>query len=223
MHVPPAVPIALTGALSLLLPTSCAGCDVPDVPLCRRCRAALAPAPRLDLLGEGVPLASALTFDGVAARVIRACKEDGRTGLARPLGTALRAALAALLDAAVRPADVVVVPVPSSRAAFRRRGYAVTDLLARRAGATPRRLLVPGRAGLDQRGLGRQERARNVGGTLRARRAEGMRVVVVDDVVTTGATLDEAVRVLRRAGADVVGAAAVATTPLRSFSTANGA
>jgi predicted amidophosphoribosyltransferase len=117
----------------------------------------------------------------------------------------------------------VVVPVPSSRAAFRRRGYAVTDLLARRAGATPRRLLVPGRAGLDQRGLGRQERARNVGGTLRARRAEGMRVVVVDDVVTTGATLDEAVRVLRRAGADVVGAAAVATTPLRSFSTANGA
>jgi predicted amidophosphoribosyltransferase len=109
-----------------------------------------------------------------------------------------------------------VVPVPSSRSALRRRGFAVTDLLARRAGARPRRLLIPDRAaGGDQRELGIDDRARNVRGTMRAREADGARVVLVDDVVTTGATLTEAARTLRAAGAQVVGAVTVASTPRR--------
>lgn len=158
---------------------------------------------------------SAVAFDGVAARVVRAFKEDGRTMLARPLGRALAAAV--IRSDGVMWSDAVVVPVPSSRAAFRRRGYAVAELLARRAGLSPRMLLLPARAAADQRGLRRDERARNVAHTMRARHAEGLRAVVVDDVVTTGATLREAARALTAAGATVVGAATVAATPRRGL------
>lgn len=200
---------SLAEALSLVFPVSCAGCDAPDASLCDACRLQLRPRPvvrRVDdvLVRSGVP------FDGVAARVIRACKQDGRTGLARPLGELLAAA-AADFD----PAAVVVVPVPSSRAAMRRRGYRVAELLARRAGLAPRRLLRPAGVAADQRGLDRAARAANVRGTLRARPVAGRRVLVVDDVITTGATLREAVRVLRAAGAEVVGAATVAATARR--------
>jgi predicted amidophosphoribosyltransferase len=150
----------------------------------------------------------------VAARVLRALKEDGRTGLARALAPALAAAVAAL-DAP----GAVVVPVPSSRAALRRRGYRVAELLARRAELAPVRALRSVRTVADQRGLGRAQRRENVAGSLRAVRGNvltGRDVVIVDDVVTTGATLAEAARALRAAGARVVGAATVAATPRRS-------
>jgi predicted amidophosphoribosyltransferase len=68
----------------------------------------------------GLAVCSALDFSGVPARVLRAFKEDGRTGLARPLGGALAAAVARVEGAG---AEVAIVPVPSSRRAFRRRGY----------------------------------------------------------------------------------------------------
>ena len=194
-------------ALAVVFPTSCAGCDAVDVVLCAACRAALAPHPERRILPGGLAVTSALAFDGVPARVIRALKEDGRTALARPLGEAL---------AACWPAgEAVAVPVPTSRAAMRRRGFAVVELLARRAGHPPQRLLrSAGRAG-DQRGLSRSERAENVRGTLAARRVAGLDVIVVDDVVTTGATLVEAARALREAGAAVVGAVTLAATPRR--------
>ncbi|WP_454261450.1 phosphoribosyltransferase family protein [Pseudoxanthomonas mexicana] len=64
----------------------------------------------------------------------------------------------------------------------------------------------------DQRLLGRTERAANVSGSMRARGAAGAAVIVVDDVVTTGATLVEAARALRAGGARVLGAATVAST-----------
>ncbi|WP_091705176.1 ComF family protein [Microbacterium sp. cf046] len=201
---------ALADALALVLPVACAGCDEPDVPLCPTCAGQLRPQPARRALT--VTVWSGLPFHGVTARVVRALKEDGRTGLARELAPALRAAVDA---AAGDRRDVVVVPVPTSRAAFRRRGYRVVELVARRAGLRTARLLLTARRAADQRGLGRAERRRNVAHTLRARAVEGLRVVVIDDVVTTGATLDEAVRALREGGADVIGAAAIAATPSR--------
>lgn len=196
-------------ALALLLPVWCAGCDEPDVALCARCADALRPRVRTRALLPGVPVCSALDFAGAPARVLRAFKEEGRTGLARPLGAALASAVASI---AAGP-DAAIVPVPSSRRAFRRRGYEIGALLARRGGLDPLRALTSRGAVADQRGLGRTARAENVAGTLRARDVEGMAVVVVDDVLTTGATLREAVRALSEAGARVVGAATVAATP----------
>lgn len=205
MPFPPVVRLALEDALALLLPVECAGCDGPDTALCDDCRGALAPAPTLRM-HDGVPVWSGLPFEGVPARVLRALKEEGRTGLAPALAPALAAAVRALDD------DALLVPLPTSRASMRRRGYRVVDLVALRGGLRLTRLLSPARATADQRGLGVDERARNVAGSLWARGGAGARVIVLDDVVTTGATLAEAVRALRHAGAEIAGCATIAAT-----------
>jgi predicted amidophosphoribosyltransferase len=92
----------------------------------------------------------------------------------------------------------------------------VVELVAQRAGLRTARLLVTARATADQRGLDRDARRRNVAHALGARDAAGLRVLVIDDVLTTGATLEEAVRALRAGGAEVVGAATIAATPRRA-------
>lgn len=204
---------AFADALSLLLPTWCAGCDEPGRALCASCLAQLSAQTPRRRSAPGLDIRSAVSFEGVAARAVRALKEDGRTGLARPLG---RLVGRAVVDAGWEGG--VLVPVPSSRAALRRRGYAVPELLARRSGLPVRRMLRTARIAADQRALGREDRARNVTGTLAGRAVEpGCAVVVVDDVVTTGATLREAQRVLEDAGARVLGAVTFADTP-RLFS-----
>ncbi|TQJ32695.1 ComF family protein [Microbacterium sp. SLBN-146] len=200
---------ALAEALAFVLPVSCAGCGLPDVSLCDVCRSSLAPTPlRGDL--DGVPVHSGLVFDDVAARVIRALKEDGRTGLARDLAPAFAAAAAASVP------DVTLAPIPTSRASFRRRGYRVVELVARRAGLPTARLFRYVRQPRDQRGLDATDRRRNVEGSLAVTRVPTGRVVVVDDVMTTGATLSEAVRALRAVGVDVAGAVTIAATPRRA-------
>ena len=202
---------ALADALTLLLPVECAGCGAEDIALCATCEAALAPSvvhgrvPGTDLV-----LASALRFEGVPARVLRALKEDGRTSMARALGPALRVAVDS-----VAHDGTVIAPMPTSRAAFRRRGYRVPELLALRAGLPTLRCLRLARATADQRGLDAEGRRRNVRGSLVAAGVRGLPVIVLDDVVTTGASLEDAVRALRAEGAHVVAAVALAATPRR--------
>ncbi len=203
---------ALREASSLLFPTWCAGCDEPGHDLCPSCAADLAAAEPAHRDLDGLDVWAATRFEGVAARVVRALKEDGRTALARPLG----ALLGGPIDRVPDRAGVVLVPLPASRASLRGRGYAVVELLVRRTGRDWAPLLRVARAADDQRGLGRDERARNTAGTLWATdAAAGASVVIVDDVVTTGATLLEARRALVAAGAHVCAAVTVADTPRR--------
>lgn len=208
-----AVRAALSETLAFVLPVACPGCGRHGTALCGPCRAAIAPRPLVREVA-GLRAHAALRLEGPAASAMRALKEEGRTDLARALAPAAHAALAA----AVRELDrAALVPVPTSRRAFRVRGYRVPELLVRRAGARTVRLLRPAAAaGADQRALGREARRRNVAGTMRAARrarADDPAVVVVDDVITTGATAQEAVRVLREAGFRVAAIATVASTP----------
>jgi predicted amidophosphoribosyltransferase len=121
---------ALADALTFVLPVDCAGCGAADITLCDDCRRALAPSPVTRDI-DGVTVWSGLRFEGVVARVLRAIKEDGRVSLAAELAPALRVALAGL-----RPADALLVPMPTSRSSMRRRGYRVTEVLLRRAART---------------------------------------------------------------------------------------
>lgn len=211
----------LAALLDLVLPRTCAGCRTPGRPLCRACRATLRATPlgrvRPDPCPEGLPLVLAhAAYQGAVRGLLIAHKERATLALSAPLGGALGA-----VAAAFGPGPVVLCPVPSARSAVRARGYdhaqrltgaAVAELRRRGVAARSARLLVPVRAVADQSGLTTAQRAGNLHGALRARAAPAARVVLLDDVVTTGATLVEATRALRAAGHEVLGAAVLAAT-----------
>jgi predicted amidophosphoribosyltransferase len=157
-------------------------------------------------------------------------KERGRAELAVPLGAALALAVGAVISGVPGPASrpVALVPVPSSRAGLRARGRDhVRELTARAVGelravgvpATEARLLRRRGRVSDSAGLSATQRRANLAGTFRrvaARVPPTALLVLVDDVVTTGATLTEAAQALApggsRGGAPVL-AAVVAATP----------
>lgn len=214
------LPLAL---LDLVLPRTCAGCRAPGRALCGACADDLAGRPHVTRprpCPPGLPLlTAAATYDGVVRAVLLAHKEHGRTGLARPLGAALAGAVALLRP----PAGSLLVPVPSARAVVRERGHdhalRLARAAAREAGVRAAPLLAHRRRVADQAGLDAAGRAANLTGALGARRSlDGLCVVLVDDVVTTGATLVEAARALAVAGATVHGAAVVAATARRAGS-----
>jgi predicted amidophosphoribosyltransferase len=240
--------------VGLMLPIDCPGCGRPDVRLCAGCAGRLSgpplPVQLPPVLGR-LPAFAAAEYAGVPGRVVVAWKDRDRHDLVRPLGAALAVALGAVLDrsAGGRPGEavpggpgVLVVPVPSARAARRRRGEDTVRRLALVAAAGvraqeiaagsalpggPRRPEVRVLAALqlvrqvaDQSGLSAPARRDNLAGALRVPAAAGPALsgrvcVLVDDVITTGATLGEAARALREAGALVGGVATICVTRLR--------
>lgn len=207
--------------LDLACPRRCAGCGERGALLCAACVTAIGgapfaadPSPR----PAGLPqVVAATAYAGPARDAIIAFKERGAVALAGPLGVALARAVA------FAGADLIV-PVPSSRAARRSRGYNHVGLLAHRTASLTGVSILTGltqqRRVADQAGLDAAQRARNIAGSMRftgpAQRYAGARIVVVDDIVTSGATLAEAVRALRAGGLEVAGAAVVAATQRRT-------
>ncbi len=176
------------------VPPGCARCGQPGPDaLCGACRAA---PPAFDAVRAGG------LFGGPLADAIHAFKYRDRPALARPLGAWLAART-------VLSPVAVIVSVPLARGRRLERGYdqaaLLADALARAAGASSRRLraaLRRVREAPPQVGRTREERARNVAEAFEVGAAvAGREVVLVDDVVTTGATADAAATALRRAGA----------------------
>lgn len=224
--------------LDLGLPASCAGCAAPGEPLCPRCRASIRqvafPAARVvapQPTPPGLPpVLAAGRYDGVLRRLVTAYKDDERRDLRGVLAALLATALTGV---ACDWATAVVVPMPSSPSAVRRRGDdPVGDLVrvaARARSPSPRVLpaLRTTRALADQSRLDHRQRAANLAGAyqVRPRHAPalaGAVVVLADDVVTTGATLAEAARAVRAAGGVVAAAAVVAATSRRGLPHATG-
>ena len=204
---------AALDALALLLPVECAGCGSPDRAVCADCRAALRPEPSSRRLPDGTPVFSGLAYEGVARSVILAFKEQGRAELARVLAPALAAAVVEA-GAVAELEGAGVVAVPGSRRARRRRGFDPVAALLARAGLDRVRVFAPARPHAAQKTLSIDERARNLEGAFEVVvPVAGRRFLLLDDVVTTGATLSAAAAALRSAGADVPAAAVVASTP----------
>lgn len=205
----------------------CVGCGRPGFDLCPGCAVALA-AParwtRPDPCPAGLPrVATVAEYAGAVRAAVVALKEHGRTALLAPMADALAGAVALVLLEPGAAGPVRLVPVPSSPSARRARDIdAVFDLAAgavrrlRAAGVDARvgPLLRPVRERADQAGLSARDRAANLSRSLRALPTREA-VVVVDDVVTTGATLVESARALTAAGVPVLGAATVAATARR--------
>lgn len=202
---------ALLDAWALLMPVECAGCGAPDRALCVACLSELDPLSAVRSTPGGLPVVTALRYEGAVRRVVLSLKEQDRTDAAAPLARALAVALH---RAAGPTASVEFVPVPTSRAAYRRRGYDPVVMLLRRARHPPARVLRASRQTSTQKTLGVSERAENLRGAFTAKQdLSGRTFVIVDDILTTGATLDEAARALREANGKVLGAATLAFTP----------
>jgi ComF family protein len=221
----PAFSTLASALLDIALPAACAGCSAEGATLCPVCRRAL----DLRLVRpSGVPigLPSALPaplaqlewcapFSGTVRAALHQLKYSGERRLARPLGTSLAARW---LAAGAGGELLVPVPVHADRA--RRRGYDQAVLLATEASL---RLRIPCLAALErtrrtvpQFDLGRRARRTNVAGAFamrgpsQAARIEGRWIVLVDDVMTTGATLVACAEALYGAGAVAVSAVTVA-------------
>ncbi|WP_053174996.1 ComF family protein [Nonomuraea sp. SBT364] len=162
-------------------------------------------------------------------RAVVAYKERGEAALAAVLAELLAFTALSAVSAYGRAASYAVVPVPSARRSLRGRGHdavgtlaalAVRRLRARGLDVTLRPALGQARRVADQAGLSATERAANLAASLRVRSPaevpSATPVLLVDDIVTTGATLSEAARALRAAGSPVPLAITVGATP-RAF------
>ncbi len=224
----PVAPVVVVDLLDLVLGRRCLECARPGRAWCAECVGLcprdLAVAP---LAGTGLPLVCAARYDGVVREAVIDYKERGNRALAPMLGRLLADAVAVVSDE-LGVAGVVLVPVPGHRRPARGfdalGGVLAQGLAHARADGTDAsavRALRLVRDGGPIKSLGRARRRTVVHGSMavgspaQARRLAravrgGGTVVVVDDVVTTGATLTEATAALHAAGVRVAGVIAVA-------------
>lgn len=206
--------------LNLLLPTPCCGCKRLGAILCENCQDALIGSPRLVVRGNLAGWAFC-DFGDQVSKILNAFKEDGQTRVAATLAAKMSPLLAHFSLPALDPAAVVLVSVPSRSSSFVKRGFVPAQVLAKQlakqSGLRSVAALTLFRPVEDQAGLGVSERRTNMEQSMRAKFSlRGYRILIIDDIVTTGATLLEARRALEKAGAQVIGFLAFAETMLKT-------
>lgn len=209
----------IEGLFELVFPLRCLGCGVPQLELCDTCKKEL----RLQYFKTqncSIPVFSSIQYGSRAGHVLLAAKEDG----VRKADDIVLAALTHSFHSAVRATGIrpTLVPIPHRKQALRRRGRdfvgALTDRLAVKEGLPVRNIIQHNRKVKDQSLLDSSSRFGNLSGAMSVIRQCGRpcEVFVVDDLITSGATLGEAVRTLEKGGFHVVAAVtALVALPLR--------
>ena len=207
--------------VDLVLPAECGGCTEPPAvgAWCAHCAERLG-TPAWVMLPGGPAVLTAGRYTGPLRTALLRYKERGRRDLAAPLARHLLPVLEAVPSD--RPGPAWLVPAPSRRAAARARGGDHVARLARALAAAPAatrppirvaQVLALARRTRDSVGLDAAERAANLAGALRVRHAvlppPGSRVVLLDDIVTTGATLRACRDTLAAVGVTVEAAVAL--------------
>lgn len=207
--------------LDLVLPLECGGCGLPGTRWCAACAAELVVRPdqphlvnpRVD---PQVPVFALGRYVGARRQALLAMKEHGRGDLVRPMARALAVGVHRLLCWGMVEIPLAMVPAPTRRSGARRRGGDPVARMAEVAVAgcpdiTVVRALRMKALARDSVGLGTAARERNIANRvlLNGRRPREQ-VVLVDDIVTTGSTARESVRVLQAAGVRVAAVLTIA-------------
>ncbi|MCR5979586.1 ComF family protein [Gordonia jinghuaiqii] len=208
----------------LVFPLLCGGCGRPGTRWCPRCEAALSDTPIAahPRMSPGVAVWALGHYRGPHRQAIIAIKEHDRRDLIPPLGRALARGIRVLAGWGELPdaERLLLVPAPTRPMTARRRGGDPVTALARSAAPAlgsrvqVASLLVTSSTARDSAGLDARSRARNLRGAVRLRAGvpppTGAAALLIDDVMTTGATVAESVRILGDAGIGVAAAVVLA-------------
>ncbi len=207
----------------LIFPSRCIACGDLGLSLCSQCRKGWNPHNYITYIGRDakteLKVISSVIYSTVAQKIILGAKESHLKECDRLLSAAITHSLGRFLSQS--SADFLL-PIPSRKSAVRLRGRQFITEIAKDGsdnfGIPIVNPLLHHRTVRDQSGLHLEDRWNNLEGAFVVEREHGLRgrVLLIDDLVTTGATLCEAARALRYAGIEVVGAVTAALAqPLR--------
>jgi predicted amidophosphoribosyltransferase len=205
----------------LIFPTRCYGCNALGISICTSCRSEWIPHYYKTQI-KTLNIHSAIMYTPTASKIILAAKENGLQGADELL---IAAIVHVLAKATLNVGYFSLVPIPSSNKSQRRRGRSfivdVTKVISKHTGIPVNNCLELSRRVSDQSGLTRTQRSSNMQGAFSLKSGAILRgdAIVIDDVVTTGATLQEAVRALNSQGFHAFGSVSAVTAcvaqPLR--------
>lgn len=207
--------VVFANLANLVLARRCLGCDQAGSPLCWECWSLVTGSVR-KLDHDWLQLTAGTDYEGIGRALVLAHKRSLQRALARPLGQLLASAIRELDGVGPR---LTLIPMPPHRAALRARGQDTVAAITRQAQAQLRQRgwIISTTSALrfaqdvdSLAGMNRRERMAQMAGAFTARTGRGVECVVVDDVVTTGATMRAAATALSSAGWNVLGGSAVA-------------
>ena len=203
----------------ILFPARCLGCSILSLGLCPRCKSEWSNRNHITHLPETI-VYSSRHYSSTAKNILIAAKEQGVVKARQYLNLALQDSFSYVVNSSRE--NALLVPIPSQKSSIRKRGRDFLPELTRDLAIENKtrmaNILVHSRLVLDQSTLHARDRFANLSGALSTRTTlgRGEKVILIDDLVTTGATLGEAVRTLEGAGFQVVSAVtACVALPLR--------
>jgi len=194
-------------------------CGSPNFDICVACKKLLRPKPRF-LMGENFPIASSLPYGEVTGKLLLLAKENGLVSAQKFFANALVTSI----NHFKIEYPISIVPIPSQRKSVRSRGFDSMKEIAKFILQDPDlktdielvEALKITRPVSDQSSLSQEERYRNLDKALRVNNARTSKaILVIDDVITTGSTLREAIRALKERNLTVIGAATACATQRR--------